>query len=36
MGGVALQVETSVVVGVELDAANCLLFDFKDGGAGSV
>lgn len=35
-GVVAPQVEISVVVGEELDAANCLVFDFKDGGAESV
>lgn len=36
MGGVGLQVEISVVIDGELDAASCLLFDFKDGGADSV
>lgn len=35
MGGVGLQVEISVVIDGELDAASCLLFDFKDGGADS-
>ncbi len=31
-----MQVEVSVLVSVELDAASCLLFNFKDGGAESV
>lgn len=30
------QVEISVVDGVELDAASCLVFNFKGGGAESV
>ncbi len=35
MEGVGGQVEISVVVGVELDAVSCLLFDFKGGGPES-
>lgn len=29
------RLETSVVVGEELDGARCLVFDFTDGGAES-
>lgn len=35
MEGVSVEAETSGVVGVEVDAVSCLLFDFKDGGPES-